>query len=139
MPTSAITRLASGWTRVISVPALATSKRSPASARRNPSAIWLRAELCVQRNKTRCLAMTWPPYVGTQLCRSPRDVGVRRATTERCPLEERIDHRALGHGAAIALRGHVLEHPLDRPELGHLAVNLVQMLHGDALDLGARV
>ena len=39
IPTSAIARIARGWTRVASVPALATSKRSPAMARRNPSAV----------------------------------------------------------------------------------------------------
>ena len=43
--------------RVCSVPALCTSKRSPAIARRSPSAIWLRAELCVHRNRTRDLLM----------------------------------------------------------------------------------
>jgi len=34
---SAISRTASGWTRVASVPALATSTRSPANSRRSPS------------------------------------------------------------------------------------------------------
>src|SRR5437870_13868504 len=53
MPTSAIARMASGCMRVASVPALATSKRSPASERSSPSAIWLRAELWVHRNSTR--------------------------------------------------------------------------------------
>src|SRR5438132_13356113 len=53
MPTSAMARTASGCTQVASVPALATSSRSPAKARKNPSAIWLRAELCVQRTRTR--------------------------------------------------------------------------------------
>ena len=52
-PASAIARIASGCTRVASVPALAASKRSPARARSQPSAIWLRAELCVQRKSTR--------------------------------------------------------------------------------------
>src|SRR6266496_2213044 len=55
IPTSPMTRIASGWTRVASVPALAASNRSPPSARRKPSAIWLRAELCVQRKSTRRL------------------------------------------------------------------------------------
>src|SRR5262245_27305082 len=52
-PRSAITRMASGWTEVFSVPALWASKRSTANERRNPSAIWLPAELCVQRKCTR--------------------------------------------------------------------------------------
>jgi len=34
-----------GFTAVFSVPALCASNRSPAIARRKPSAIWLRAEL----------------------------------------------------------------------------------------------
>src|SRR5688572_1553476 len=49
---SAIARIASGFTAVFSVPALPASKRSPAMARRNPSAIWLRAELWVHRKRT---------------------------------------------------------------------------------------
>src|SRR5262245_22437257 len=39
-----------GW-----VPALKTSKCSPAMCRNNPSAIWLLAELPVHKNKTRLL------------------------------------------------------------------------------------
>src|SRR5262245_5207194 len=58
MPTSAMARIASGCTEVFSVPALPTSKRSPAMDRSSPSAIWLLAELCVQRNSTRDLAMS---------------------------------------------------------------------------------
>ena len=38
---------------VATVPALWTSKRSPARNRSQPSAIWLRAELWVHRNRTR--------------------------------------------------------------------------------------
>src|SRR5580765_1825687 len=53
IPRSAIASMARGFTDVFSVPALAASKRSPASVRSSPSAIWLRAELCVQRNRTR--------------------------------------------------------------------------------------
>src|SRR5438552_9432186 len=54
-------------------------------------------------------------------------------------IEKRIDHRALRHGASVALDRHVLEHPLDRPEVLNLPVDLVQVLDGDALDLGAGV
>ncbi len=45
----------SGRTWVASVPAENASNRSPASARSSPSAIWLRAELWVHRNRTRRL------------------------------------------------------------------------------------
>src|SRR5918997_19538 len=55
-PSSAIASMASGLTDVASVPALATSKRSPARCRRSPSAIWDRAELWVHRNSTLCRA-----------------------------------------------------------------------------------
>src|SRR6516164_4100495 len=53
MPSSFITAMASGLTRPGFVPALSTSKRSPASSSGSPSAIWLRAEFPVQRIKTR--------------------------------------------------------------------------------------
>src|SRR5918998_112371 len=52
-PRSAIAAIASGLTKVASVPALMTSNRSPASCRKSPpSAIWERAELWVHRNST---------------------------------------------------------------------------------------
>src|SRR5581483_11983175 len=53
IPSSAIARIASGRTRVASVPALNAWKRSPPRWRSRPSAIWLRAELWVQTNRTR--------------------------------------------------------------------------------------
>src|SRR6266542_6452117 len=53
MPSSAIALMASGRTRVASVPAEKASTRPPETWRRRPSAIWLRAELCVQRKRTR--------------------------------------------------------------------------------------
>src|SRR3712207_6397750 len=52
-PTSRIASMASGRTRVFSVPALEASKRSPAMCRSSPSAICERAELWVQRKSTR--------------------------------------------------------------------------------------
>src|SRR5215468_7031852 len=58
MPSSAMARIARGCTDVFSVPALPASKRLPAMERRRPSAIWLRAELCVQRNSTRDRAIS---------------------------------------------------------------------------------
>src|SRR3954454_12064512 len=51
---SRIASIASGRTWVASVPAEYASKRSPPRWRSNPSAIWLRAELWVQRKRTRC-------------------------------------------------------------------------------------
>src|ERR687894_571062 len=51
-PTWAIALMARGLTWVASVPALDASKRSPARCLSRPSAIWERAELCVQRNRT---------------------------------------------------------------------------------------
>src|SRR5262245_66274630 len=58
MPSSAMPRIARGCTHVFSVPALPASKWLPAMERRRPSAIWLRAELCVQRNSTRDLVIS---------------------------------------------------------------------------------
>src|SRR5688572_23991894 len=71
MPISSIARIASGLTCVASVPALVTSKRSPARSRRMPSAIWLRAELWVHTNRTlarspaSAAAATHAPPLGT--------------------------------------------------------------------------
>src|SRR5947209_10486306 len=59
-PISRIARIAMGRTCVASVPAENASKRSPARWRSKPSAIWLRAELCVQRNSTRRLFISRP-------------------------------------------------------------------------------
>jgi hypothetical protein len=44
--------MTSGLTKVASVPALMTSKRSPARYRRRLSAIWERADLWVHKNRT---------------------------------------------------------------------------------------
>ncbi len=52
MPISAITATASGRTSVACVPALKASKAPPPQARSIPSAIWDRALLCVQMNRT---------------------------------------------------------------------------------------
>src|SRR5271165_3629652 len=56
IPSSRMTAMASGRTWVGRVPALNTSKRLPAMLRKRPSAIWLRAELPVQRMRTRFLS-----------------------------------------------------------------------------------
>src|SRR5262245_53671103 len=58
MPISAMAWMARGCTEVFSVPALPASKRLPAMERSRPSAIWLRAKLCVQRKSTRDLTMS---------------------------------------------------------------------------------
>src|SRR5215208_6370969 len=58
MPISSIALMASSLMWVASVPALITSKRSPASCLSNPSAIWLLAELWVQRNRILLLCGT---------------------------------------------------------------------------------
>src|ERR1700747_236204 len=52
IPTSCRTAIASGRTASGRVPALSTSKYSPASCRSSPSAIWLAAELPVQKIST---------------------------------------------------------------------------------------
>jgi hypothetical protein len=52
MPTSLMTAIASGRTVLGFVPALSTAKRSPASRRSRPSAIWDRAEFPVHRMST---------------------------------------------------------------------------------------
>jgi hypothetical protein len=58
MPISRITVIAPGSSFPDgSLPALKTSRRSPAFARTQPSAIWERAELPVQRIKTRFLSV----------------------------------------------------------------------------------
>ena len=53
MPSSCMTAISSGRTELGFVPALSTSKSFPASCRRSPSAMRLRAELPVQRIRTR--------------------------------------------------------------------------------------
>ena len=62
MPISRMASIANGFTRAAgSVPALKVSTWRPAFARSRPSAIWLRAELPVQRNKTigRAIESPW--------------------------------------------------------------------------------
>ena len=57
MPISRNTVIACGRTKLGCRPALKTSKRSPASWRSRPSAIWLRATLPVQTISTFCLSI----------------------------------------------------------------------------------
>src|SRR3972149_5054277 len=77
-------RIARGWTRVASVPALATSKRSPARARRNASAIWLRAELWVQRKSTSARFRLSRPAASPEFgCMSSRQTTLARSCVDR--------------------------------------------------------
>src|SRR6266852_634648 len=79
--------IASGRTRLGLVPALSTSKRSPASCLRRPSAIWLRAELPVHRIRTRFLALIVHPVKQGSCRNSSYELGgdkagnIRRANT----------------------------------------------------------
>src|SRR5437762_5617796 len=60
-PTSRMTCTARGCRSAATVPALSTSNRSPATSRRNPSAICDRAALCAHRKRTRRLAPPGAP------------------------------------------------------------------------------
>src|SRR5437667_131613 len=108
MPTSAIARMASGCTRVASVPALATSKRSPASERSSPSAIWLRAELWVHRNSTRCLFTSHLPCSldrtsrSRAQCRPATEVVVAVTTTQQFTLARRVTAESVGTALLLA-------------------------------------
>src|SRR5947209_4672568 len=108
MPTSAIARMASGCTRVASVPALATSKRSPASERSSPSAIWLRAELWVHRNSTRCLFTSHLPCSldrasrSRAQCRPATEVVVAVTTPQQFTLARRVTAESVGTALLLA-------------------------------------
>src|SRR5262249_39889833 len=108
MPTSAIARMASGCTRVAFVPALATSKRSPASERSSPSAIWLRAELWVHRNSTRCLFTSHLPCSldrtsrSRAQCRPATEVVVAVTTTQHFTLARRVTAESVGTALLLA-------------------------------------
>src|SRR5712692_3253767 len=130
IPSSAIACTASGFKPRASVPALATSKRSPPSSRRNPSAICDRAELWVQRKSTR----------------SASDIGVRLPR----PVGGELAHHAghLVHGAladvldAIAHALEVVRHPeqpggaVDRRRVvGHVLEELAVDEVVEAIDL----
>lgn len=53
--------------------------------------------------------------------------------------EEGVDHRALGHGAPVAGGRHLLQHAPDGAEVRDLSPDLLEMVNGDALHLGAGV
>src|SRR5437899_208542 len=130
MPTSAIARMASGCMRVASVPALATSKRSPASERSSPSAIWLRAELWVHRNSTRCLFTSHLPCSldrtsrSRTQCRPATEVVVAVTETQHFTLARRVS--AEGVGTALLLAAVVGSGIMgDRLAGGNVAVALL--------------
>src|SRR5437667_1360353 len=108
MPTSAIARMASGCTRVASVPALASSNRSPASERSSPSAIWLRAELWVHRHSTRCLFTSHLPCSldrtsrSRAQCRPATEVVVAVTTTQQFTLARRVTAESVGTALLLA-------------------------------------
>ena len=58
------------------------STRSPASARRKLSAIWLRAELCVQRNSTRRFTRVPPRAAPARVRRARQPAAGLRARTK---------------------------------------------------------
>src|SRR5688572_7008951 len=81
-----------GWRPLGSVPALKTSKRSPARLRSRPSAIWLLAELPVQRNRTlflvpMCLLIFMRKRNGLDLLRQVRDQPLEQRCRQTCSQE----------------------------------------------------
>jgi hypothetical protein len=54
-------------------------------------------------------------------------------------IEQRIDDRALRHGAAVTLVCHLFQHLPDLAEIFDLPLDLLQMMNGDALHPGACV
>jgi len=54
-------------------------------------------------------------------------------------IEQRIDDRTLRHGSTFALSRHLGQRALDLPQIHDLPPNLVQVVDGDALHLGAGV
>src|SRR5215211_2722435 len=103
MPISSIALMASSLTWVASVPALIVSKRSPATCLSSPSAIWLLAELWVQRNRTLLLC------------------GASAAATNDAPLlgsrEQAIRGLAEQFRSGLPIEG--VEAPLPPPLLAH--------------------
>src|ERR687898_2233146 len=112
-PISPIALTASGLTRVASVPALCASKRSPARCLSSPSAIWLLAELWVQRNRT-----------------LDRSLASAAATTDHAPLLGSGEQAA--GGLAQQLSGGLpverVEGPLPAPLLAH-EPRVLELLH----------
>src|SRR5262245_35590042 len=128
MSRSAITLIARGFTDVFSVPALCASKRSPAMARKKPSAIWLRAELWVQRNRTRARFISEQAFHDDAVAPLPVELAVALVDAhdpEAAPLVE---------GAA----GEVLREDArdDLPEAS-LGVELTERVQGHAAGAGA--
>src|SRR5258705_716802 len=129
MSRSAIARIASGWTDVFSVPALSASQRSAASARRKPSAIWLREELWVQRNRTRVLSIV-SLRASVSVEESLDDDAVAPLAVELAVAPIHTDHpepAALVQGQARRVLGKDAGDDLPEPPGG---VGLAQRLQG---------
>src|SRR5262245_56943821 len=108
MPSSFITAMASGLTRPGIVPALSTSKRSPASCSSSPSAIWLRTEFPVQRIKTRffiVLVMEENLFSGAATGRAAPHSGLGRANKGTDELAPHLSCQVIDIEAAIRQKG----------------------------------
>src|SRR5262249_3425263 len=68
------------------------------SERRNPSAIWLLAELCVHRNRTRCL-FTWPPACSVRA----RSANASHLTGDVREMQRTIARRMTAEAAGTCL------------------------------------
>jgi hypothetical protein len=63
----------------------------------------------------------------------------RPASIRVQPAEERVDDWALRHASTAALSGHLGQDALDRPKIRDLSTDVVEMLLGDPLHLGAGI
>src|ERR1700747_285626 len=84
------------------VPALSTSKNSPASCLKNPSAIRLLAELPIQRMSTRFLAVGFSGIMVQQL--DPRAVTRFRGANKGTPEPGELPRRHQRHGVHRVVR-----------------------------------
>src|SRR5215212_1335176 len=111
-PISSIALMASGLTCVASVPALMASKRSPAMCLSSPSAIWLLAELWVQRNST--------------LARSPPSAASTSSAALLGSGEQAVGGFAQQLSCSLPVEG--VEAPLPAPLLAHEPC-VLELLH----------
>src|SRR5918992_296033 len=111
-PISSIALIARGLTWVASVPALCTSKQSPARWRSRPSAICERAELCVHRNRT--------------LVRPPASAAAATHTPLLEARQQMIGGFAKQFACSLPIEG--VEDPLPAPLLTH-EPRVLELLH----------